>query len=382
MSMDTFILDRVRKPLQYMLVIVLIGVVSMICHFLSGFIGYKVLALILLAAVSFTAMFFDIKPVLLAAFLSALVWDFFFIPPHYTLHIDSTEDAIMLLMYFIVAMVNAVLTFKIRQIEKLARLDDEKAKALKFYNILLNSLSHELRTPIATIIGASDNLTDDRGKLSNSDQKALLIQISSAAMRLNQQIENLLNMSRLESGIIKPKPDWCDIYETINFTINQLEEELKNHKIKLIVSDGLPLFKLDNILIIQTLKNLLCNAALYTPDNSTIRIDISFSHYSKTQLQEIFKYYPSKPESIDKLIITISDEGSGFPADEIEKVFEKFYRLKKSRTGGTGLGLPIAKGFIEAHHGTITLNNLPEKGSVFTIEIPAESSYLNNLKNE
>jgi two-component system sensor histidine kinase KdpD len=129
-------------------------VVAGFCYLLSGFMGYRVAALVLLLTVSLLAVSFDILPVLLSAALSAFIWDFFFIPPRFTIHVDNTEDAILLVMYFIIAMINAVLSYKIRQIEKAAQLREERANSVKLYNTILNSLSHELRTPIAAIIGA------------------------------------------------------------------------------------------------------------------------------------------------------------------------------------------------------------------------------------
>ena len=112
----------------------------------------------LLVTVSMLAMFLDIVPVLVASLLSAFIWDFFFIPPRFTLTVGTPEDRILFLMYFVIAMINAVLTNKIRKMEKAVKEKDEKEKSVKFYNTLLNSLSHELRTPITTILGSTDNL--------------------------------------------------------------------------------------------------------------------------------------------------------------------------------------------------------------------------------
>jgi two-component system, OmpR family, sensor histidine kinase KdpD len=151
---------------------------------------YRVVALILLVTVSFIAMFYSIAPVMVSAILSALIWNFFFIPPKYTLHIENAEDALMFLMYFIIALVNAVLTNKIRQIEKVTQKRETKENTLKLYNTLLNSLSHELRTPIATIIGATDNLQMQDEKLSKANKKELIDEISKASLRLNRQVEN------------------------------------------------------------------------------------------------------------------------------------------------------------------------------------------------
>jgi two-component system sensor histidine kinase KdpD len=347
---------------QYLIVIALVGVISSICFPLTDWLDYKVIAFILLMIVSLVAMFFDILPVLLAAMLSALIWDFFFIPPRFTFRIDTAENTLMLLMYFVVALVNAVLTFKIRQIEKDARLKEEKANTVKLYNTLLNSLSHELRTPIATIIGATDNLLSDSDRISNEDKHKLLIEISGASLRLNQQVGNLLNMSRLETGFIQPKKDWVEVNELIYGIVNRIDQDESQHVIEVKIKEGLPLFKLDYGMIEQVLINIINNAIQYTPVHSRISIEADCI--------------------AESAVIIISDNGDGFPQDEIEKVFGKFYRLKNSRTGGTGLGLSIVKGFVEAHEGTIELMNNPGGGARFIIRIPAETSYLNNLRNE
>ena|ERR1700757_132029 len=360
--MERVILNKLPKPQQYLYGIFSVIVVAAICYLLSAFVGYKVVALILLFTVSVLAMFLDIFPVLVVAFLSAVIWDYFFIPPIFTLRISQPEDVLMFLMYFIVAMVNAALNYKTRQWEKIARKREEKRNTLSLYNTLLNSLSHELRTPISTIIAATDNLKADKAKLQEEDKDVLVTEISKAALRLNGHVENLLNMSRLESGVIKPIRDWCDINELAYDVKNKLKEYSANHIIKINIKEGLPLFKIDSGLISQSIYNLVYNALIYTPANSTISIGA-------------FKQ--------DKnLVITVEDTGKGFPENEKENVFEKFYRLKDSRTGGTGLGLSIVKGFIGAHYGTILLENVKNSGAKFTIIIPAEASLTNNLKND
>ncbi|HEY5822940.1 MAG TPA: ATP-binding protein [Cyclobacteriaceae bacterium] len=355
-------MNRIPTSKQYLVVIGLVGGVSTACFLFADWLDYKVVAFVLLMIVSLVAMFFDILPVLLAAMLSALIWDFFFIPPRFTFRVDTAENTLMLLMYFVVALVNAVLTFKIRQIEKDARLKEEKANTVKLYNTLLNSLSHELRTPISTIIGASDNLLSDTSKISDADKHKLLIEISGASLRLNQQVGNLLNMSRLETGFIQLKKDWVDVNELIYGVINRVDAEINHHEINVKINDGLPLFKLDYGMMEHVLLNILNNAIQYTPPYSRIIIHADCI--------------------ADSCVITIADNGSGFPQDEIDKVFDKFYRLKNSKTGGTGLGLSIVKGFVEAHHGQITLENNSTGGAKFVITIPTEVSYVNSLKNE
>lgn len=374
-------LYQASKLKQLVLSTGLVLLVSAGCYLLSDDIGYKVVAFILLVTVSLLALVLDIIPVLVAALLSALVWNFFFIQPRFTFHIGSAEDGFLFLMYFLIALINAVLTHRIRRIEKKVREKEEKEKAVRLYNTLLNSLSHELKTPIATIVGATDNLLDPPSNLSDSNRKELTATISVAALRLNQQVENLLNMSRLESGFIQPKKDWCDMNELVYAVINRLEQQLKNHTVKIDIEESLPLYKLDYGLMEQVLYNLLYNASLYTPEYSDIFITIKNNTEKLYQLETSSTEHSEIKKEKSSLSISIEDRGPGFPAGELEKVFDKFYRLDNSRTGGTGLGLSIVKGFVEAHNGTIILENVPH-GARFTIEIPAETSYINNLKNE
>ena len=180
--MKNFFLKKQSKSKQYLLSVTIIVLVSAICFGLSGLIGYRVVALILLFTVSLLAVTFDILPVLLAAALSAFIWNFFFIPPRFTIHIHTTEDTILLIMYFVIAMINAVLTYKIRQVEKISTLKEEKANSVKLYNTILNSLSHELRTPLAAIIGATDNLQAN-DHLTKEDREQLIAEISKASLR-------------------------------------------------------------------------------------------------------------------------------------------------------------------------------------------------------
>lgn len=351
-----------NKPRQLLYSSLFVGIISVACHFLSVYIGYRVVGFLLLVTVSLIAMFFDIIPVLLAAVLSALIWDFFFIPPHFTFQVGSAEDTILLLSYFIVAIVSSVLTYKIRRAEKAARQKEERANTIKLYNTLFNSLSHELRTPISAIIGATDNLQNNNDKLTPQNRNELISEIAKASFRLNGQVDNLLNMSRIETGHIQPNKDWCDISELIYHIADRIEENNIAQKINININPNIPLCKIDKGMLEQVLYNLENNAILYTKPGSVI--DIIAACYT------------------DVLEIRIEDEGPGLPEEEIEKVFDKFYRLKNSATGGTGLGLSIVKGFTEAMGGSIDLKNKTTGGAVFTVRIPTETSYLQNLKNE
>lgn len=328
-------------------------IVSLICYSLSDLIGYRSVALLLMATVSLLAIFFSLIPVLLAATLSALIWDYFFIPPHFTFHVSSSEDVLLLLMYFVIALINGVLTSKVRSLEKLELLKEERHNTIKLYKTLFDSLSHELRTPIATIVGASDNLLQKDSHVSENDKTRLIDEISIAAFRLNRLIDNLLNMQRLESGTLKIKPDWCDVNELINIPVNRLNNELSTHNLQIKIQEDLPMIRLDFGLIEQAIFNLLHNETLYTQTGSTITIEAKYAD--------------------DRLIIIISDNGKGFSDEELKMLFSKFYRSSVKTTGGTGLGLSIVKGFVEAHGGKVKVENNVPTGAKFTLEIPTEA---------
>jgi two-component system sensor histidine kinase KdpD len=222
----------------------------------------------------------------------------------------------------------------------------------KLYKTLFNSISHELRIPVATIMGASDSLLTTNHPEDIS--RELPQEIFKASKRLNRLIENLLNMSRLESGRITPRLDWYDIHDLINTVLENLLEELKPFRLHIVIPDDMPLVKIDFGLMEQVLNNLIYNATQYASASTNLRVKAFFDN--------------------GILTIQVMDRGPGFPRKEISLIFNKFYRLEGSEAGGTGLGLSIAKGFVEAHNGTITVENRQNGGSKFTIKIPTEVS--------
>jgi two-component system, OmpR family, sensor histidine kinase KdpD len=350
-----------RKVNQYLISFGLVLATSFVCYFLSRLIDHRVVALILMVVVSILAMVLDIFPVLAAALLSALIWNFFFIPPTFTFQIRTPEDALMFLMYFLIASINAVLTYKIRDFEKKARDREEKENTIKLYNTILNSLSHELRTPIATVIGAVDTIKSGQG-LSEKIKAELIDEIDMAAMRLDTQVENLLSMGRIEAGVLKPKPDWCDVNELINSILVRLKSEQGNHTFVFKQSENLPLFWLDQGLVEQIIVNIVRNGLQHTPDKSTIIIQVMTTE--------------------EGCCISIEDNGTGFSKEDLKLVFDKFFRARSAKTGGTGLGLSIAKGFVDAMRGRIEVQNTPKGGAQFFVYLPAEHNSLSYHEND
>lgn len=219
----------------------------------------------------------------------------------------------------------------------------------RLYTTLLNSISHELRTPIATIKGASSSLLDPAMQNNTQAQTQLARDIQQSADRLNRLVENLLDMSRLESGKLTLKREWCDLADIIGVAVKRLDDCNSRH-LEIQIPPNLPLIFVDFGLFEQILVNLLDNACRYTPPDKPIIVSAKIRH----QL----------------LDIAVIDGGNGIPEDLLDRIFDKFYRLPGSRTGGTGLGLSISRGLAQAHKATLKAENMPHGGAKFTLTLP------------
>ncbi|MBI4675293.1 MAG: sensor histidine kinase KdpD [Chloroflexi bacterium] len=202
----------------------------------------------------------------------------------------------------------------------------------RFRNALLSSLSHDLRTPLASILGSASGLLDAGAHLSEPTRRDLAETIQEEATRLNRYVANLLNMTRLESGALQPQRDWHSVEEVVGSALARVKAG--GHTLKLDLEPNLPLIPFDFVLIEQVLINLLDNAYKFAPTNSPVEIN--------AHLQNHF------------LQVSVADRGAMAPAAELDRMFEKFYRVSDGRrTVGIGLGLSIAKGIVEAHGGTV-----------------------------
>lgn len=487
---------KLPKPqsnyLKYTLSLFCIILTSALLYPIANYIGYQSVALILLLVISLLPLYFGPGPVLLASFVSPLVWDFFFVPPYFTFVISKTEDVLVFALFYIVAIVSSILTSKIRSREVLLRKREENATTLyqltndlsnsenvedvinvfkknikkvysadaeviladgngnlktasdsindkdysiaqwvfvnkknagkytdtlpeteftfipvygprgiygvtginlnnkeftyeienflnvfvsqfasaieremlkdsanksilyeeseKLYKNLFDSISHELKTPISAIIGSTTLMLDKNTNLSDANKSQLVNEIHNGGVRLNILVENLLDMARLESGRLALNCGWYEMLDLFNISIQKLESDIGNRKISKVIPDDLPLLYIDVGLMEQVIKNILLNSIKYTPADSEIHLSADWD--------EKFIY------------IFIKDSGEGIPDEHINHIFDKFYRVDMKETGGSGLGLSIAKGFVEAHQGTIGVKNLKDGGLIFEIKIP------------
>ena len=218
---------------------------------------------------------------------------------------------------------------------------------------LLTSISHDLKTPLASVLGAASTLRDLSGALTDTEKADLLTTVIDESERLNRFIANLLDMTRLESGAVVPNTALHDLGEIVGSALRRASKILARHRIELELAAGLPMLELDAVLFEQALFNLLDNAAKYSPDGTTIRI--------------------RSWRDQDAVCLQVLDEGDGIPPADLEHIFDKFYRAEKGDRvrAGTGLGLAISRGFVEALQGQITAANRPDRpGAVFAIRLP------------
>lgn len=487
------------SPGKYFSSAFIVSLASLLLFYLHLQVGYQAISLLFLFIISLLPLMnFGPGPIFLAAVMSAFIWNFFFIPPSFTLRIGKVEDVLMFVMYFIIATVSGLLITRIRtqqvqinQREKrtaslynLARelsssksMDDivlcsinqlketfgaetvfiffesekklqaeahsystfridqgewniaqwvfansEKAgrftntlpitpaiyyplktktlnlgviglvlpdaaslasesvslletflaqigiaierdylkesaknnlivsESQKLYKTLFDSISHELKTPVTTIIGAVSSLKDEKIIKNQSVFSRLIDETNIAAERLNRLVENLLDITRLESGNIIPKKEWHSVSDLINSTLQRLKHESIQHEINFVVNEDVELIQFDFPLIEQALTNIVHNSIEYTPPGS--------------------KIYIFAKKFADNLMLSVSDDGPGFPNNTVKNLFQKFYRVPGTKAGGTGLGLSIARGFIEAHGGSISAQNKSAGGAEFIILLP------------
>jgi two-component system sensor histidine kinase KdpD len=228
-----------------------------------------------------------------------------------------------------------------------------RAKADKLRVAILSSLSHDLRTPLASILGSATSLISSGGLYDGKQTQELLFTIRDESERLDRFVGNLLDMSRLEAGALGVKPESVVLPELVEWTVKRLTRRLSQHKVAIQLSEDLPPVSADPVLLEQALANVLDNAAKYAPSGSTIRI--------------------AATAAPDRIALEIADEGAGIPPEELPHIFDKFYRAKAAdrRVAGTGLGLAVARGFVESFGGTLDAANRAEgNGAILTFTLP------------
>jgi two-component system, OmpR family, sensor histidine kinase KdpD len=346
---------------EYITAVIGVIALTVACWLITPLTGYGSISLIFLLGVLLAGMVLNRGPVLLVAALSALSWNFLFIPPLFTLHIAKLQDALTFATYFIVAITVGSLTAQLKAREHLAAQVQLAQESERLRKTLLDCVSHELKTPLAAIGAASQELSRLVPNIQDPQiLKELASEIRDGSRRLNRVVDNLLDMNRVESGVIRPKREWCDVRELLQSAIDIERESIDGRDIRLDVPEKIHLAFVDHTLVEQAVAKLVANAGSHTPQRLPIEIDADYTN--------------------DRLLISVSDRGPGIPTEATERLFEKFYHGDDRKTGGLGLGLSIARGLIEAHGGKLTAENRDGGGARFIISLPVRVTDINAME--
>ena len=330
---------------RYLYAVVLVVAASLAGHLMRNLFSNTNLVMFYILAVVVAALKLGRGPSILAAVLGVLFFDFLFVHPYYSFAVADTEYLVTFLVLFIVGIVISTLVEDTRHVGLMKEKD-------KMQTALFNSISHDLRTPIASITGALSTLIENP-ELDAVFQKELLETASEEAGRMNQLVGNLLDMARVEAGALKISSKLCEVRDVVGSALNQFEEKLRNKNITIKIPAELPDVLMDFSLMMKVLVNLIDNAVNYSPAGVELEIEASYRNLY--------------------VELRISDRGLGIPQEDIEHVFDKFYRVKRPQSfKGTGLGLSICRSIVEAHKGRIRAENRSGGGTSIVILLPCQ----------
>jgi len=307
------------------------------------------IALVYLLAVVGIALRFSRGPVVAASVLGVAAFDYFFVLPSGTFHVEDPQYLLTFVMMLAVGLTVSWLTETARARAKAQADLAIQAETERIRNALLSSISHDLRTPLAVISGASSSLAEGGERLAASERAALAQSIFRESQEMSELIAKVLQMTRLESGALALERDWCSINEIAAAVVRRLKPRLADHLMMVDLPGELPLLRVDGALIEQALANLLENAARHTPARTLVRL--------RAQVEG------------GEMVVSVEDFGPGLPEGDLERLFDKF---RHGRRGGVGLGLAICRAIIALHGGRIWAERLPGVGTAFRFSLPLE----------
>ena len=309
-------------------------------------------ALLYLFAVVAIAWKFRRGAAVFASVLCVASFDYFFVPPVGTFAVDDSQYAVTFLIMLAVALVIGNLAESVRrESEERARLAIE-AETGRVRSALLASISHDLRTPLAVMTGASSSLAERGEMLEPHERRALAASVFQQAREISERVAKVLQMTRLESGRIELNRDWTSLAEITGSTLGRLHDRLARHRVILEVPDDLPLVRSDAVLIEQALGNLLENVAKHTPAGTVVRLRVE--------------------RRARDLLVCLDDFGPGIPDADLEHVFAKFQHGRTE--GGMGLGLAICRAIVTLHGGKAWAERVVAGGTGFRFTLPLEEA--------
>ena len=341
------------KPLSgvraYALALLVVVAGSAANWMLSIWLAPTNLAMVYLLGVVIVASRCERTPAILCAGASALMFDFLFVPPLFTLRFDDIQYLVTAVALLAVGIVISTLANQAREASRATLAAEEE----RLRNSLLASLSHDLRTPLAVITGSASSLRDDAPNLSDPERQRLLESLYDEAQYLSLVVSDLLEMTRLHAGPVKLNREWYPAEELVGAALERCKSRLSSHRVETRLPTDLPMLHVDAVLIEKLLVNLIENAAKYTPAGTLITI--------------------SCEPAPGHVVVRVEDDGPGFAPGVEQHLFEKFFRANpESAAPGSGLGLSICRAIAEAHDGRITARNRAQGGAIFELSLAAE----------
>ena len=313
------------------------------------------IAMVYLLAVVVIALRFSYGPAVLASMTSVAALDYLFVPPLGHFSVNDAQYLLTFLIMLVVALVISHLVESIRRQAKAQAVLEVEAETERIRSTLLASISHDLRTPLAVISGASSSLAESGERLSAEDRHALAKSLFAQSRELSDHVAKVLQMTRFEMGTINLEREWTSFGEVAGSALSRLNERMAAHRLIVELPNDLPLIRVDAGLVEQALVNLLENGATHTPPGTVVRL--------------------SAQRNNGELVVSVVDYGDGLPDGDVEQVFAKFHHRAAGGTGGgMGLGLAICRAIIRLHGGRVWAERVPGGGAAFHLTLPIEAA--------
>lgn len=345
-----------RKWILYLLSTVVVVLVSVILHALGVPAGYLTVTTPFLLAVVLIATVWGRGPATVAALASAILVNYLLIPPPYAFSAPASWEGFLFISLLAAALVLGTLKDRTLQIERKVR---QLSASEELQKTLLGAISHDLKTPLTAILGGLNSLLTEGDRLEEGDRRELVAVAYDQAKRLDRLVTGVLEMTRIDVGAIRLRRDPGSVADLVQDALRLLGETLAERRCSVEIPPGLPLVSMDSVLLSHALANILENAAKFSPTNTSINV--------------------AARAAGGHIVISVADRGVGVPADELDRIFEKFFRGRhfnglETAASGTGLGLAIAKGIVEAHGGRIWAEQRAGGGTVVSVNLPVTDS--------
>ncbi|MCL2323854.1 MAG: DUF4118 domain-containing protein [Oscillospiraceae bacterium] len=300
----------------------------------------------------------------LTSLVSVLICNYFFTPPKYSFSVNSNQDFILLVFFFLTALIGGYLSSRqaaiARKSEKNMQLMNEERNKIaiaieseRLKNTLLRSVSHDIRTPLTVIMGASSTIIENFSFLDEDSIKGLVRDINEESAQLIITVQNILDMTRITEGKLKLKMEFEAVNDIIAQVVSRVPFLTSKNRLDVVIPDETIIVEVDGQLLIQALFNLLDNAYKYSEENTIVTLSVRTTE--------------------DCVIFEVSDNGNGIDASIRDTLFDSFVTLPRyssDKGRGMGLGLSICKAIVSAHSGEITAENKSDGGALFTVKLP------------